>query len=270
MELALQGGPRALTEPNLLQEIAGRRILITGASSGIGAAVARQFGACGAHVGVHYHSNRRGADAVAAAIEASGGHAATIQRDLSVRGEAAGLVEEAANALGGLDLLINNAGDMLDRHPLSRVGDDDLDHMVDLNIRPVVIACATAVPFLRNSTAGSIINVTSIAAHSGGSNGGNLYAAAKGFITTYTRALARELACDGIRVNAVAPGVIDTALHTRWTAPEVFEKFPALIPLGRVGRADDCVGAFIFLACTGMSGYLTGQVIEVNGGQYMA
>ena len=259
-----------MTADDSFRELAGRRILVTGASSGIGAAVAARFGTCGASVCVHCHSNRSGADAVAEAIGSSGGHAVIMQRDLSLRGGAAGLVEEAANALGGLDLLVNNAGDMLERQPLESVRDSDLDRMIDLNIRPVVIGCATAVPFLRRSTAGSIINVASIAAHSGGSNGGNLYASAKGFVVTYTRGLARELAPEGIRVNAVSPGIIDTPLHARRTSSETFEKFGALIPMGRVGQPDDCVGAFLFLACSTMSGYLTGQTIEVNGGQYMA
>ena len=258
-----------MTSTDLGSELKGRRIIVTGASSGIGAAVAKEFGAHGAHLCIHYNSNRAGAEDVVAAITAVGGKAIAIQGDLSRRGAPATLIAEAARSLGGLDLLINNAGDMLERQPLDAVGDADLDRMIDLNVRPTVRACAAAIPFVRASR-GAIINVTSVAAHSGASAGGNLYAAAKGFISTYTRGLARELAADGIRVNGVAPGVIATPLHARRTPPAIFDKMPSLIPLGRVGTADDCVGAFLFLACASMSGYLTGQIIEVNGGQYMA
>ncbi len=258
-----------MTPPDIGAEIRGRRILITGASSGIGAAVAEHFGAHGARICVHYNANRTGAEAVAAAITSAGGEAIAVQRNLTERGAPASLVADAADALGGLDLLINNAGDMLERRSLEEISDDDLDAMIDLNIRPTVRASAAAIPLLRASQ-GSIINVSSISAHSGGSKGGNLYAASKGFIATYTHGLARELAPEKIRVNAVAPGIIDTPLHARRTPPQLFEKFPSAIPMGRVGLAGDCVGAFLFLACPSLSGYLTGQIIEVNGGQYMA
>jgi 3-oxoacyl-[acyl-carrier protein] reductase len=259
-----------VTGASSFDELAGRRVLVTGASSGIGAAVATGFGLHGAKVCIHYRSNAEGAEAVRAAIAAGGSaQAVTMQSDLSVRGAAARLVTDAATALGGLDLLVNNAGDMLERRKLETATDEHLDAIVDVNIRPVIAACGAAVTFLRGPSPGSIINVSSIAAHSGGSAGANLYAAAKGFIVTYTRALARELAPDGIRVNAVSPGIIATPLHARRTPEEEFAKFPARIPLGRVGQADDCVGAFLFLACNGLSRYLTGETIEVNGGQYM-
>ena len=155
------------------------------------------------------------------------------------------------------------------RKPLEATGDAELDAIVDLNIRPIVSACASAIPLLRRSEAGAIINVTSISASTGASLGGNLYAASKAFISAYTRGLARELAPDRIRVNAVSPGVIDTALHVRHTPPELFARMKETIPLGRVGQPDDCAGAFVFLACASLSGYVTGQVLEVNGGQYM-
>jgi 3-oxoacyl-[acyl-carrier protein] reductase len=250
-------------------ELAGRRVLVTGSSSGIGAAAATAFGACGMHVVVHFHANADGAEAVAREITARGGRAIVLQRDLSARGAATSLVNEAAAALGGLDVLVNNAGDMLARKPLDAVGDDDIDRIIDVNIRHVVTATAAAIPHLRIATGGTIINVTSIAARSGGQTGGNLYAASKGFISTYTRGLARELAPDNIRVNAVSPGIIATSLHARRTTPEMFAKFPSLIPLGRVGEADECAGTFLFLASERLSGYLTGQTIEINGGQYM-
>lgn len=254
---------------DIRDQLNGRRVLITGASSGIGAAVATRFGAVGAHVCVHYNSNRQGAEAVVAAVTAAGGKAVALQGDLAQRGAATSAIADAARALGGLDVLVNNAGDMLERRALEAVGDDELDRMIDLNVRPTVLACAAAIPLLRQSR-GCIINVTSISAHSGSSAGANLYAASKGFLATYTHGLARELAPEQIRVNAVAPGIIDTPLHARRTPAHLYQSFANSIPMARVGTADECVGAFLFLACPLLSGYVTGQIIDVNGGQYMA
>jgi 3-oxoacyl-[acyl-carrier protein] reductase len=122
---------------------------------------------------------------------------------------------------------------------------------------------------IAKGTAGTIINVTSIAARSGGGSGTTLYSAAKGFVSTATRGWAKELAQHGIRVNALSPGVIVTPLHDRHTSAEQMARMQATIPLGRVGEPEECVGTFLYLASSQASGYLTGQIIEVNGGQMM-
>ncbi len=244
------------------------RVLVTGASSGIGAAIATGFGRGGARVVCHFNSNNHGAAATAGAVAEAGGYAVLLREDLSVRGAAKRLVKAAANSLGGLDVLVNNAGDMRERKLLVDVDDDDLDRMIDLNVRPVVAACRAAIPLLQPGR-GSIINVTSISAHSGGSTGSNLYAAAKAFVAGYTRGLARELAPQRIRVNAIAPGVIDTPLHARRTDPALFARLKDSIPLGRVGLAEDCAGAALYLASPTLAAFVTGQTIDVNGGQWM-
>jgi 3-oxoacyl-[acyl-carrier protein] reductase len=116
---------------------------------------------------------------------------------------------------------------------------------------------------------GSIINLTSVAARNGGGPGASLYAGSKGFISTATRSFAKELVGKRIRVNAVAPGVIATPFHDKFSTPAQLESMRMTIPMGRLGTADECVGAFIYLASDTLSGYVTGQIIEVNGGQYM-
>ncbi|HEY4137811.1 MAG TPA: SDR family oxidoreductase, partial [Casimicrobiaceae bacterium] len=141
--------------------------------------------------------------------------------------------------------------------------------VMDLNVRSLVAASSAAIPFMRRAGHGNIINVTSIAARHGGGNGAVLYASAKGFVSTFTRGLAKEVVKDGIRVNAVSPGVITTPFHERYSTPAMLESFKATIPMGRLGTAEECVGAFMFLASDTLSGYVTGQIIEVNGGQYM-
>jgi 3-oxoacyl-[acyl-carrier protein] reductase len=130
--------------------------------------------------------------------------------------------------------------------------------------------CRDVVPVMRaQGRGGSIINVTSVAARHGGGPGAFLYAGSKGFVSTATRGLAKELVGDRIRVNAVAPGVIQTPFHDRYSTPQMLESFKATIPMARIGTPEECVGAFLFLASETLSGYVTGQIIEVNGGQYM-
>ena len=125
------------------------------------------------------------------------------------------------------------------------------------------------IPVMRRQKQGNVINVSSIAARHGGGAGAIVYAGAKGFVATATRGWAKELVADGIRVNAVSPGVITTPFHERYSSPEQLKAMQATIPMNRLGTADECAGTFVYLASDAMSGYVTGQVIEVNGGQYM-
>jgi 3-oxoacyl-[acyl-carrier protein] reductase len=250
-------------------EFEGRKVIVTGGSTGIGAAVARAFGACGAQVAVHCHESRTAASAVVDEIVKSGGHGLVVQADLSREGAAAALVAEVAEAFGGLDLLVNNAGSILGRTPTLELRPEDYRKILDLNLTAAFMACQAAIAIFRSQGRGAIINTTSLAARMGGGPGTVAYAAAKAGISTMTRGLAKEFAADGIRINAVAPGFIRTPLHDRYTAPDILESFAQTVPLGRLGDPDDCVGAYLFLACERLSGYVTGQIIEVNGGILM-
>lgn len=244
-------------------------VLVTGGGSGIGAAVALAFGAAGARVAVHYSRNHAGAEAVAEAIRASGGQAITLAGDMLDRQVPAQLVQQTVGTFGGLDILINNAGDMFGRRPLEHASDEDFDRVIGLNVHAAFAVCRAAVPVMRHAKRGCMINTTSIAARTGGTEGVGLYGAAKSFVSTMTRVLAREMAPHGVRVNGVAPGVILTDFHARNSSAEQLEGARRGIPLGRLGTPDECVGAYLFLADEQLAGYITGQIIEVNGGQLM-
>lgn len=252
----------------MLDDLAGKRILITGASTGIGAAAAKAFASAGAKLALHYNRSKREAEAVAAEIRGAGGTCHLVQGDLTKKGEPKRVVEESVKALGGLDVLINNAGSLIRRTPFEELSDELIDQIFDLNVRSVIAACQAAVPHLERAGGGAIINVGSIAGVGGGGPGASIYGASKGFVHNLTRHLAGLLAAKGIRVNAIAPGVIETPFHAA-TPPERMEAMRQSVPMGRVGKAEDCVGTFLFLASGDMSGYITGQTIHVNGGQLM-
>jgi 3-oxoacyl-[acyl-carrier protein] reductase len=252
----------------MLEDLAGKRILVTGASTGIGAAAAKALAAAGATVALHYNHSAAEAEALAKAIRAAGGTCHLVKGDLLKHGEAKRVVEEAAKALSGLDVLINNAGSLIKRTPFEELSEELVDKVIDLNVRAVIDACQAAVPYLEKAGGGSIINVGSIAGVSGGGPGAAVYGASKAFVHNLTKHLAGLLAAKKIRVNAVAPGVIDTPFHAA-TPPERKEAMRQTVPMGRLGVAGDCAGAFLFLASDTMSGYVTGQTIHVNGGQLM-
>ncbi|MDB5850700.1 MAG: oxidoreductase [Rhodoferax sp.] len=247
----------------------GKSVLVTGAGSGIGAAVALAFGASGAQVAVHYAHNRDGAESVAAAIRQAGGTAITLAGDLQDRAVANPLIAKTVEAFGGLDVLVNNAGDMFGRRALEQASDEDYDRVMGLNVHAAFAICRAAAPVMRGAGRGSMINTTSIAARTGGGEGVGLYGSAKAFVSTMTRVFAREMAPHGVRVNGVAPGVILTDFHVRNSSPEQLEGARKSIPMGRTGTPDDCVGAYLFLADDTLAGYVTGQILEVNGGQLM-
>ncbi|HSV19673.1 MAG TPA: SDR family NAD(P)-dependent oxidoreductase [Casimicrobiaceae bacterium] len=258
-----------MTEAAIAGDLAGKSVLITGASTGIGAAAARTFARAGCRVGIHYNASLNRAEEVAADVRFNGAEAFLLGGDLRSSTKAREVVAAAAEHFGGLDILINNAGGLVKRTPIADVDDTLFDEVINLNVRSLVTACAAAIPIMRKAGHGNIINVTSIAARHGGGPGSVIYASAKAFVSTFTRGLAKEVVKDNIRVNALSPGVIATPFHERYSTPAMMETMRASIPMGRVGTPEECAGAFVFLASDELSSFVTGQIVEVNGGQLM-
>jgi 3-oxoacyl-[acyl-carrier protein] reductase len=253
----------------MFEDLKGRVALVTGGATGIGGAISAALGAAGMKVAIHYHAGDEAAQGVADQIRRIGGEALLLQSDITEAKAAEDLVRRTMDVFGTLDVLVNNAGGMVARRPIETLDDEFFDAVIDLNVRQLVHACKAAAEAMRPNGRGSIINVSSISARTGGSPGSSIYSGAKAFVSTFTRSLARELAPQNIRVNALSPGTISTAFHERHSTPEKLEATRKSIPMARLGRAEDCAGSALFLASDALSGYVTGQVIEVNGGQFM-
>jgi 3-oxoacyl-[acyl-carrier protein] reductase len=257
------------------EDLIGKTALVTGSSRGIGAAVARGMGMARMRVGVHWHTARESAERVCDEIRAAGGEAVLLDGDIARPGTVEGLIEEAALAFGRLDVLVNNAADVIERCAAADTSDELFERHIALNVRPVFAACRAAVRRFRAQGrhptygAGCIINLSSIAARTGGGGGSSLYAGSKAFVATFSRALAREVAAEGIRVNCVSPGVLATPMQDRTSPTAMLDALRQQIPLRRIGAADEAVGAFLYLCSDALSSYVTGQVIEVNGGLLM-
>ncbi|WP_172329415.1 SDR family NAD(P)-dependent oxidoreductase [Mangrovicoccus sp. HB161399] len=251
-------------------DLAGRRVLVTGSSQGIGLAVACAFAAAGARVGLNARSAPGGLDAL---LDGLGGGAAFFPGDLSRTADCERVVEDCAARFGGLDILVNNAGALVGRVPLEEIDDAFYDAVGSVNCRSALMCTRSALPHLKRSAAetgqmASVILVGSIAGSTGGGPGAGLYGAAKAWLQNIQKNWVAFHTADGIRFNTVSPGTVDTAFHADKDAA-ARAAVSAGIPMGRFGRPEEIAPAFLFLASNAAAGYVTGQVIEVNGGQFM-
>lgn len=245
-------------------DLTGHVAWITGSGSGIGTAIARLFAQANAAVVLHGLDQRPVTTALKADIEAKGGRAFVVDGDLTCADTVAALCDEIAREMGGLSILVNCAGGSPRKARIADMAEDDWDHVMGMNLKSVFLTSRAAIPLLKQATAPAIVNVSSCVTRSGGVPGGAAYATAKGGIDVLTRALAKELAPDGIRVNAVAPGLVDSPFHGV-NAKEHYAHLISRIPLARIGEPDDLAGPALFLASPAAS-YVTGEIIEVSGG----
>ncbi|MEO8028588.1 MAG: glucose 1-dehydrogenase [Bryobacteraceae bacterium] len=249
-------------------DLKGKVALVTGASSGIGRATAEVLAASGARVAVNYFKNEKGATETVAGIKAAGGEAVAIQMDVRKYAGCTAVVEAAIKAFGPIDILINNAGSLVERLRILDLTEERWDEVMDLNLKSAYMCSRAVAKAMMDRKSGVIVNVSSIAARNGGGLGAGHYAAAKGAMTTFSKSLAKEMALYGVRVNCVAPGVIDTPFHEQFSSPEAMKAFVAGIPMGRVGTSAEVAQAIAFL-CSEASAYLCGESIEINGGMLM-
>ncbi len=244
--------------------LAGRVALVTGASRGIGRAIARTLATRGAAVAVNYSSREDAAQEVCAEITAAGGKALAIGFDVSDPAAVEAGVQQVVTALGGLHILVNNAGVSIDAL-LLRANPDDFSRLLDVNLKGAFLCCkAAARQLLKAKAAGRIINLSSVVGEQGNA-GQAMYAAAKAGILGLTKSLARELASRGVTVNAITPGFIDTDMTAAALQGEAREALLKQIPLARIGSPDEVAEAVAFLAAPAAS-YITGHVLRVNGG----
>ncbi|MCX6028404.1 MAG: 3-oxoacyl-ACP reductase FabG [Chloroflexi bacterium] len=243
-------------------------VLVTGASSGIGRAVALAFGASGAKTAVNCFRHREAAEETAGAIRQAGGAAIVCPADVTDRAAVEQMVAQVNAELGPIDVLVNNAGAGLRLCPLVEMSDEHWDRVMAVNLRSAFLCCRAVAPQMIGRSSGVIVNISSVVAHHGGGPGELAYTTAKGGLSAFTRGLARELSKYHIRANTVAPGPTDTPFHEGVRTRQALESIVGRIPLGRLGLADDMTGAVLFLA-SDAAGYITGQSIEVNGGFWL-
>jgi 3-oxoacyl-[acyl-carrier protein] reductase len=258
----------------IYEDLKGKRVLVTGSSSGIGAATAKMFAQQGCFVGIHYFRTKEGGEKtfaevkkISARLSSPKSDGCLLKADMRDKSEIVKLIADFVKNAGGIDVLVNNAGSLIDRQFFADATEEYYEDVFATNVKSAFLAAQAALEHLKK-TKGCIVNIGSIAGHNGGAGGGGIYAAAKAAVATMTIAMAKEFAPFSIRVNSVMPGLIETRFHERFSTPERRKQVAQQTPLGRNGKAEDVAKAILFLA-SDAAGFITGEYIAVNGGLYM-
>jgi 3-oxoacyl-[acyl-carrier protein] reductase len=253
-------------------DLRGKRALVTAGAQGIGLAISRGLADAGCQLFVHYRHSRDAAERLCEELARDDRRAALGTGDLTSAADCERVAREAVAFLGGLDILINNAGSLVARRPFGDADDDYWAEVMALNLdstRRMTRALAPALVEAGTGGGASIVNLSSLAGRHGGGPGAIAYATAKGAMLTFTRGLASELGPKGVRVNAVTPGLIlGSAFHARHTPEEAQKRIISTIPLGRAGTTEDVARAVVYLASE-FDGFITGATLDINGGVYL-
>jgi NAD(P)-dependent dehydrogenase (short-subunit alcohol dehydrogenase family) len=250
-------------------ELHSKTIFITGASRGIGAATAHRFSESGVRRFIlHYNSHRSGIDALKEKLEGAGSEVHVLQADLALDEGIRDLVGRFRSLAIPADILINNAGSLVQRAKLPEYTPELFDQVMNLNVKSAYFTAQAVAPGMKERGGGHIVNLSSIAARNGGGPGATIYAAAKAAVATITKGLAKELAPQGIHVNAVSPGTVDNDFHAQFSTRTMLDGVIAQTPAGKLGDNEEVADTILFL-CTNPSRYIHGQTIEINGGMYM-
>ena len=247
--------------------LAGRVALVTGAGVGIGRATAVAMASAGAKIGIHYNNSAVEAEETLKLVRDAGGDGILLQADLTDEAAANDIVDRAAAKWQRLDILINNAGSPLERSSIENCPTDLWRRVMDVNVTSAFFVVRRAIPHLRASGNGAIVNNLSLSVQTGGAGGAGPYAAAKGALQVMTRTLARELA-PAVRVNGVMPGVIETRHHEQFSSAERMIEYRKQTPLGRNGQAEEVAEVIAFLA-SDAARFVNGALVDISGGRFL-
>ena len=252
-----------------LKEFQNKKVIVTGSSTGIGFESAIEFLELGANV--IFHGNQSIGDLEKRIKKRSSDqNFKIIKADFKNLDQVKDFMDQATNYLEGLDILVNNAGTMVGRYNLDTITENQFLEIFDLNAKSAFFTTQYASNIFKEQKSGCIVNVSTISARTGGSAGSSVYAASKAFVSGITRSLVSELSPYNVRINAISPGTITTKFHEQYSSPEKLENTRLKIPMKRLGTSKDCVGSIMFLSSEKLSGYITGQILEINGGQFIS
>ena len=251
-----------------MSDLNGKVAIVTGGTRDIGRSCSVKLAAAGAKVVVNYHSNKSAGDETLKIIEKAGGTAILVKGDMMKKADVDNLVAETRAAFGDdIHVLVNNVGGLVARKKLPEMDEEFLNHVMALNFNSTYLATQAVVPHMPAGS--SIVNLASLAGRDGGGGGASAYSASKGAVITFTRSMAKELGPQGIRVNALCPGMIDTTFHDTFTPDAARRNVEATVPLRRQGHPDDCADTVLYLA-SDASSYITGANIDINGGMFFS